>query len=79
MPAKLNYYLQTWQLSDPLPLAETPTSRIFTVTQGETRVVLKLLTPVGVADEKNGAVALRYWDGRGAVRLLREDGQAHLL
>ena len=79
MPDRLNHYLQTWGLSDPQPLAETPTSQIFTVTHGETRVVLKLLTPVGVADEKNGAVALRYWDGRGAVRLLREDGQAHLL
>lgn len=79
MPNTLHHYLQTWQLSDPQPLAETPTSQIFTVTHGETRVVLKLLTPVGVADEKNGAVALRHWDGRGAVRLLREDGQAHLL
>jgi streptomycin 6-kinase len=42
-------------------------------------VVLKLLTPVGMEDEADGAVALRYFAGQGAVRLLASDEQAHLL
>jgi streptomycin 6-kinase len=73
------YYLKVWGLSDPQLLATTPTSQVYTVNMEGTRVVLKLLTPIGVADEKGGAVALRCFKGRGAVRLLREDGKAHLL
>jgi streptomycin 6-kinase len=79
MLEQLNRYLQMWNLSDPQLLAETVTSRVYTVTTGEERVILKLLTPLGVQDERNGAVALRCFAGQGAVRLLREDEQAHLL
>jgi streptomycin 6-kinase len=79
MSRKLARYLEAWELSDPQPLARTATSRVYTVTFGGTRVVLKLLTRVGVADERRGAAALRHFDGRGAIRLLRDDGQAHLL
>lgn len=78
MSDKLNYYLNAWDLSDPKPLAQTVTSNLYTVTSEGTTVVLKLLTPVGT-EEKMGAVALRYFDGHGAIRLLREDDQAHLL
>jgi streptomycin 6-kinase len=42
-------------------------------------VVLKLLTPIGVEDESGAVVALGYFDGHGAVRLLAHDDQAHLL
>jgi streptomycin 6-kinase len=79
MTEQLIRYLQMWDLSDPRPLAQTPTSHVYTVIYRETRVVLKLLTPIGVQDERNGAIALRCFAGRGAVRLLREDEQAHLL
>jgi len=75
----LEHYLETWALNDPERLAQTPTSHVYTVTTNGTRAVLKLLTPVGVADEQSGAAALRWWDGRGAVRLLRADEGAHLL
>jgi streptomycin 6-kinase len=75
----LDHYLRTWSLTDPEPLAQTPTSHVYTVTYQGQRAVLKVLTPVGVCDEKGGAVALAHWNGRGAVRLLREDAQAHLL
>ena len=45
--------------------------------QGET-VILKLLSATET-EEQIGALALRYFDGRGAVRLLRCDAGAQLL
>ncbi|MHB8752337.1 MAG: aminoglycoside phosphotransferase family protein, partial [Aggregatilineales bacterium] len=75
---QLDYYLKTWSLSGPELLAETATSHVYRVVSGDTRVVLKLLTPLGI-EENTGAVALRYFGGHGAVKLLRDDGQAHLL
>jgi streptomycin 6-kinase len=74
----LPQYLKAWNLTDPQPLAQTPTSHVYTVTSGGERVILKLLTPLGT-EERGGAVALRCYDGHGAVRLLRADEQAHLL
>ncbi|MBN1200545.1 MAG: phosphotransferase [Anaerolineae bacterium] len=79
MSDNLDHYLRAWNLSDPQPLAKTATSHVYTVRAGESTAVLKLLTPVGESDEKSGAVALRCFDGQGAVRLLRSDRQAHLL
>lgn len=78
MSEHLKHYLNTWDLDDPQLLAETATSQVYTVTAGEARVVLKLLTPIG-QEEQKGAVALRHFNGHGAVRLLRADDQAHLL
>jgi streptomycin 6-kinase len=42
-------------------------------------VVLKLLTPIGAEDESDGVVALHYFGGHGAVRLLDHNDEAHLL
>jgi streptomycin 6-kinase len=78
MPAKLEHYLTAWHLSDPQPLARTPTSHLYTVTWESDTVVLKLLTDYGW-EEQRGASALRYFDGRGAVRLYRSDAAAQLL
>jgi len=75
----LDHFLKTWDLTDPRPLARTATSEVFLVLRQGTRVVLKLLTDAGVEDERAGAVALRCFDGRGAVRLLRVHERAHLL
>jgi streptomycin 6-kinase len=75
---QLDHYLQAWDLSDPQPLASTVTSNLYTVTSNGSRAVLKVLTPVG-DEERMGALALRYFDGRGAVRLLRSDDDAQLL
>jgi len=75
---KLNHYLATWELSDPQPLTTTATSHIYVVTLKDTKVILKLLTPVG-REEHYGAIALRWFNGQGAVRLLRDDAYAHLL
>jgi streptomycin 6-kinase len=79
MTNKLDYYLRLWNLSDPQLLAKTPTSHIYTVISSNEQVVLKLLTPIGVHDEINGAIALRHFDGFGAIRLLQDDEGAHLL
>jgi streptomycin 6-kinase len=75
----LHHYLRLWNLRDPALLARRPTADIYTAFQNGEKVVLKLLTPVGVEDEADGAAALRYFNGAGAVRLLAHDERAHLL
>ena len=75
---KLNYYLDAWNLSNPQFLTQTVTSHIYTVTHDTETVILKLLSP-SETEEQRGAVALRYFDGHGAVRLLRYDEGAHLM
>ena len=75
---KLNYYLSAWNLSNPKYLTQTNTSHIYTVTYGTETAILKLLSPVET-DEQRGAIALRHFDGHGAVRLFRYDKGAHLM
>lgn len=79
VPNRLDHYLQLWNLSGPEQLAQTPTSQVYLVKRRGERVVLKLLTPIGIEDEADAVLALRYFDGQGAVRLLAHDEQAHLL
>ncbi|MBI9051682.1 MAG: phosphotransferase [Anaerolineaceae bacterium] len=74
----MNQYLADWQLSDAQLLTETMTSRIYTVKHGSEQVILKLLAPTET-EEQRGAFTLRYFDGHGAVRLLRHDNGAQLL
>ena len=75
---KLTYYLAAWNLSNPQFLTQTATSHIYTVTHDAETVVLKLLSP-SETEEQIGALALRYFDGHGTVRLLRHDEGAHLI
>ena len=75
---KLNNYLTAWNLSNPKLLMQTMTSHIYTVTHESETVILKLLSPSEI-DEQRGAVALRCFDGHGAVRLLRFDVGAQLM
>jgi|WetSurMetagenome_2_1015567.scaffolds.fasta_scaffold78039_2 streptomycin 6-kinase len=75
---KLNDYLAAWNLSNPRLLTQTMTSRIYTVTFESETVILKLLA-ASEMDEQRGAVALRCFDGHGAVRLLRYDEGAQLM
>jgi len=77
-PRKLNAYLTAWHLSNPRLLTQTHTSHIYTVTHDAETVILKLLSS-SETEEQRGAIALRYFDGCGAVRLLRYDEGAHLL
>lgn len=74
----LDYYLAAWNLSNPQQIAETHTSRVYTVVHANETVVLKLLAATETK-EQTGAVALRYFAGHGAVHLLRSDDGAHLL
>ncbi|MEO5951166.1 MAG: aminoglycoside phosphotransferase family protein [Chloroflexia bacterium] len=74
----LNYYLVAWNLSNPQLLTQTITSNIYIVAHENETVVLKLLS-ASETKEQAGALALRYFDGRGAVRLLCYDDGAHLL
>jgi streptomycin 6-kinase len=75
---RLNDYLAAWSLSDPQLLTQSPTSQIYTVTHGAATVILKLLSP-SETEEQRGALALRYFDGHGAVHLLRHDTGAQLM
>ena len=74
----LNHYLQAWNLSDPQPLTETPTSHLYTVTRAGERVVLKLQTDYAWEEQRSSA-ALACFGGHGAVRLYRRDEKAQLL
>ncbi|MDX9863496.1 MAG: aminoglycoside phosphotransferase family protein [Anaerolineaceae bacterium] len=76
--ARLNHYLTAWALADPQLLTQTMTSDIYTVTHKSETVILKLLAPTET-EEQRGALALRYFEGHGAVRLLYHDDGAHLL
>ncbi len=75
---KLNYYLAVWKLSNPQLLTQTRTSHIYNVTHRAETAVLKLLSPAET-EEQRGALALRYFGGYGAVRLLRYDEGAQLM
>src|SRR5512139_3418554 len=75
---KLDYYLASWDLTNPQLLTQTMTSHIYTVTHEAETVILKLLSP-SETEEQRGAVALRCFDGHGAVRLLRYDQGAQLM
>jgi streptomycin 6-kinase len=75
---KLNYYLAAWELSNPELLTQTVTSHIYTVTHRAETFVLKLLSRSEM-EEQRGALSLRYFDGHGAVRLLRYDEGAQLM
>jgi streptomycin 6-kinase len=75
---RLNDYLTKWQLSNPQLLTQTVTSHIYRVTHDTETVVLKVLA-ASETEEQTGALALRYFAGHGAVRLLAYDEGAHLL
>lgn len=74
----LKDYLFAWNLSNPQFLTQTVTSHIYTVTHNTETVILKLLA-LSEMEEQIGALALRYFGGCGAVRLLRFDEGAQLM
>lgn len=73
---KLNDYLTAWNLSDPQFLTQTVTSHIYTVTYETETVILKLLSPSEV-DEQRGAVALRCFDGHATYIIAQVIQQLH--
>ena len=72
-------YLHQWNLRHPQLMAQSERGDVYVADQNGQRVVLKLLTPIGVEDESDGVLALRYFNGHGAVRLLAHDERAQLL
>ncbi len=78
MPENLAHYLTLWNLADPQPLAQTVTSTLYTVTLEGKTAVLKLLTAYG-AEERVGVLALRCWNGQGAIHAYAHDQHAQLL
>jgi streptomycin 6-kinase len=74
----LNDYLSAWNLANPQLLTQTATSHIYTVRHGSATVILKLLAATETK-EQIGALALRYFAGHGAVRLVRYDRGAQLM
>ncbi len=75
---QLTTYLDRWNLSNPRLIAQTVTSYVYSVMHDGVMVALKLLLPYG-QDEHVGALALTYFDGHGAVRVLRHDDSAFLM
>ena len=74
----LKHYLEAWNLSDPQPLTETATSRLYIVTRAGERVILKLQTDYAWAEQRSSA-ALVCFGGHGAVRLYQRDEKAQLI
>lgn len=77
-PSLLGHYLSRWNLTDPQLLTQTMTSQIYIVRDQTAIMILKLLSS-SEEDEQRGAMALQYFDGHGAVRLIRADAQAQLM
>lgn len=76
---QLNHYIRLWNLKNPELIAETVMSHIYRVEAEGEVLALKLLSEDGAYDEGKGALALDYFGGHGAVRLLRYDAGAHLM
>lgn len=75
----LAHYVKQWSLSNVRGIAKTATGHVYKVSTSQGEAVLKILTAVGHDDEAVGAVALRFFDGHGAVRLLQADAGEQLL
>ncbi len=75
----LDTYCKKWDLSEPAILASTFTSEVYRVKFNGHRAVLKIFNEKGIKFESRGAIVLRCFDGKGAVRLLNADSDAHLL
>lgn len=72
-------YLEKWSLTNAELIAKTQTSHLYKVKRVGDVVVLKIFTELGSVDEAGGAVALKIFDGKGAVKLLESDDKAQLL
>ncbi len=70
-------YLKQWSAKPDGERMETPASWLQPVRRAGVAAMLKLLKPH--SDEQNAAALLRYYDGRGAVRLFEADDNALLM
>ena len=73
----IEHFTKVWGLQNIRKFEETKTSHLFLVNFDNTNAVLKLLKPK--SDEQNSAKILKYFNGQGAVELLKHEGNALLL
>ena len=66
----LGHYLKVWNLRDPDILAQSLRGSVYVVYRDTEKAVLKICTSIGAEDEADGAIALQYYDGYGAIRLM---------
>lgn len=71
--------LHDWRLREPRRLTDRPTGSVSRALRDGLPVVLKVFTDLGRAEEGPGSLALRHWNGEGAVRLLEFSEGAQLL
>jgi len=72
-------YLKKWNLSSPIEIVQTKTSKIYKVLHQNTLTILKMLTPLGKSCEANSVKALQCFNGNGVVKILAFDENALLL
>lgn len=77
--SKLNEYCTEWDLSQPVHISSTQTSDVYRVNFQGKVAVLKILNSIGKKYESNGPVALKCFNGHGAVDLLNANAGAQLL
>ncbi len=77
--SSLEHYQRIWKLSNASLIASTVNGEVYKVNHQDGIAALKLLSPLGEKDEAGGAIALQYFAGRGAVRLLEKDDHAQLM
>jgi streptomycin 6-kinase len=69
-------YLKTWQLEpDGIPI-QTHSSHLLPVKYGEIPAMLKIALH---AEEERGATIMEFWNGRGAARVFKREGEALLM
>ena len=74
---KSDYFEHLWQLQDTQKLACTYTSDLYTTKYQNQPAVLKIIKPE--SDEHHSPAILRYFDGKGAVKLFQYQDNALLL
>ena len=79
MAGRLDEVMADWGLTAPEPLAETGIARLFTVSDGKTRRVLKLYHGGGMGNEAGGLALLRHWQGSPSAVTVRRACQDAVL
>ena len=72
----LNYRIKEWELIPDGNSFQTHSSLLQPVLYGALKAMLKI--PL-TSEEKTGSILLDWWDGKGAVRVLKSDDDAILM
>ncbi len=77
--AQLQKYLNVWNLKCPELIAQTKMCEVYRVQRLKKPVALKILNEIGKNFESSAPRVLKCYAGHGAVRILEDDEDAHLL